>query len=145
MEQGLELDVEGLPFIDRQATGADSKLPGDWEPAALDASDVPMVLYTEPDKQPFFEKQLLPFLEKCGKQRRADLCFASRDKKSFQTFPEGQQRTERFLNESAGLLLVKETDYCYGPILLSRAAAGLALDAPDHLGWGWRFWLAGNR
>jgi hypothetical protein len=112
--------------------------------AALDASDVPLILYTEPDKQPFFEKQLIAFLEKCAKQRRADLCFAARDKKSFKTFPEGQQRTERFVNESAGLLLGKEADYCYGPILLSRAAAALAVDAPEHLGWGWRFWLAGR-
>ena len=111
--------------------------------AALDASDAPSILYTEPDKGLFFEKQLGPFLRQ-ARQQKADLCFAARDAKSFRTFPEGQGRAERFVNESAALLTGKQWDYCYGPILLSRAAAQRALEAPDHLGWGWRFWLLGR-
>jgi hypothetical protein len=109
--------------------------------AALDASDTPSILYTEPDKKPFFEKQLKAFLERARKERNPALCFAARDSRSLKTFPAGQQRAERFINESTQIFTGIEGDYCYGPILLSREAAALALEAPEHLGWGWRFWL----
>jgi hypothetical protein len=111
--------------------------------AALDASDAPWILYTEPDKAPFFEKPLRTFLAKCQEQRAA-LYLAARDQRSFSTFPEGQRRAEGFVNDSAGVILGKKADYCYGPMLLSRATAEVALDAPEDLGWGWRFWLFGR-
>ena len=112
--------------------------------AALDASDTPAILYTEPDKGPFFEKQVGRFLQQAREGKPVDLCFAARDTKSFRTFPQGQQRTESFVNESTAVITGNKADYCYGPILLSRAAAKRALEAPEHLGWGWRFWLLGR-
>jgi hypothetical protein len=112
--------------------------------AALDASDVPGILYTEPDKAPFFGEPLARFLHESRQLGSLPLCFAARDGASFATFPEGQQRTERFINESTSLICKSQADYCYGPILLSRAAATLALEAPEDLGWGWRFWLLGQ-
>lgn len=48
------------------------------------------------------------------------------------------------MNLASEILLRSEADYCYGPILLNRAAAALALAAPENLGWGWRFWLLGR-
>jgi hypothetical protein len=110
--------------------------------AALDASDSPAILYTEPDKLPFFTGPLRNFLERSGKS--VPITFASRDSRSFATFPEGQRRAENFMNESTAVLVGQKLDYCYGPILLSRGAAKLALGSPDHLGWGWRFWLLGR-
>src|SRR5204863_107260 len=35
-------------------------------------------------------------------------------------------------------------DYCYGPFLMTTDSAKVVLDAPDHLGWGWRFFLFGR-
>ncbi|HTG44476.1 MAG TPA: hypothetical protein VK633_08085 [Verrucomicrobiae bacterium] len=112
--------------------------------AALDASDAPFVLYTEPDKHPFFAEALHGFLRKAQAQPSSGLVFASRNPASFATFPSGQRKAEQMMNDAAALVARKAGDYCYGPILLSRAAASLAQEAPDHLGWGWRFWLLGK-
>jgi len=113
---------------------------------ALDASDTPHILYTEPDKLPFFESALPSFIKRAAIQPKTAMLFASRNARAFATFPKGQRRSEEFMNQATSIVLGKngKADYCYGPILLSRAAATLALDAPDHLGWGWRFWLLGR-
>jgi hypothetical protein len=112
--------------------------------AALDASDNPLILYTEPDKLPFFHGPIETFIARVKKGAPAALSFASRDSQSFATFPQGQQRVESFMNESTAVILGTKADYCYGPLLLSRAAARLVQEAPEHLGWGWRFWLLGR-
>jgi hypothetical protein len=106
--------------------------------AALKAWPARAILYTEPDKYPFFGKKLTHFISSAT---GADVMIAGRDEGSFRTFPGGQQWTEAFTNEAARLVLGNEGDYCYGPLLLSRKAAEIALDAPENLGWGWRFWL----
>ena len=96
------------------------------------------IVYTEPDKYPFFGERLAKFVSAV---RESDVSIASRDARSFRTFPKGQRWTEAFTNQAAELMLGKKGDYCYGPMLLSRRAAELALQAPEDLGWGWRFWL----
>ncbi len=94
---------------------------------ALKNPQTTFILYTEPDKYPFFGTPLSKF--------------ASRDNKSFCTFPKGQQWTEAFMNQAARLAFGgRARDYCYGPLLFSRRAAEFALEAPPDLGWGWRFW-----
>lgn len=99
----------------------------------------PFLLYTEPDKYPFFEGRLTEFVARVTKSPTLGVAIAARDERSFRTFPEGQQWSESFMNGVAELSLGLKTDYCYGPLLLSRRTAEMALDAPNELGWGWRF------
>lgn len=106
--------------------------------AALKMWPMNGILYTEPDKYLFFGARLNQFISAV---RQSDISIASRDSGSFRTFPKGQRWTEGFTNEAAELVLGIKGDYCYGPMLLSRRAAELALQAPEDLGWGWRFWL----
>ena len=44
------------------------------------------------------------------------------------------------MNEAFSWVADAKGDYCYGPLLLARRGAEMALDAPNDLGWGWRFW-----
>ncbi|MGZ8939254.1 MAG: hypothetical protein ACXW32_08595 [Limisphaerales bacterium] len=106
--------------------------------AALKMWPTKAILYTEPDKYPFFRDPLTRFVDAV---RQADVAIAARDARSFRTFSKGQQWTEAFTNEAAEISFGLKADYCYGPLLLSRRAAEMALEAPDELGWGWRFWL----
>ena len=101
----------------------------------------PFILYTEPDKTPFFEGKLTVFLQRSRPGAKPGLVFAARDAASFSTFPEGQRWGETVTNRAAGLLLRKKADFCYGPILLSREAAETTLQAPEELDWGWRIWI----
>jgi hypothetical protein len=98
------------------------------------------VLYTEPDKYPFFEGNLLEFVKAAKYTEKLGVVAAARDAKSFSTFPQGQFKCESFMNEAFSWIAKPKGDYCYGPLLLSRDAAKIALQAPDDLGWGWRFW-----
>ena len=102
--------------------------------------DCRAILYTEPDKSPFFEGRLLEFVKAAKSSEKMGVVAAARDEKSFRTFPEGQYRCEHFMNDAFSWIVKRRSDYCYGPLLLSRDAAKLALKSPDDLGWGWRFW-----
>jgi hypothetical protein len=108
---------------------------------ALRVHPASFVLYTEPDKAAFFSEHLVDFIHSIRIRPGLAMVLAARDSTSFRTFPKGQQWTEQLMNGAAQLLFGKDGDYCYGPILLSRDAAELALSAPEDLGWGWRFWL----
>ena len=109
--------------------------------AALENQQTTAILYTEPDKYPFFGAPLATFLNKARLPGKLGLAIAARNTKSFRTFPKGQQWTESFMNQAARLALGGPShDYCYGPLLLSPRAAEIALDSPPDLGWGWRFW-----
>ena len=100
----------------------------------------PAILYTEPDKYPFFEGPLSEFVSRVRVSPRFGIAVAARNAKSFRTFPEGQQRAEAFMNEAFSWITRQKSDYCYGPLLLTRRTAELALGSPNHLGFGWRFW-----
>ena len=98
------------------------------------------ILYTEPDKYPFFESRLLEFVQAAKFSPKTGVVSAARNEESFHTFPAGQYQCEHFMNEAFSWIVKRKSDYCYGPLLLGRDAAKLALKAPDDLGWGWRFW-----
>jgi hypothetical protein len=103
-------------------------------------ADKRAILYTEPDKYPFFEGRLFEFITTVPLRRKLGVIAAGRDAKSFRTFPIGQQQTEAFMNEAFSWIVGEKGDYCYGPLIFSRPAAEIALDSPNDLGWGWRFW-----
>ena len=108
---------------------------------ALRDQQVTAILYTEPDKYPFFGVPLWQFLKTARTSNNCGVAIAGRNPKSFRTFPKGQQWTESFMNQAGRLAFGGPLrDYCYGPLLLSRRAAEIALDSPLDLGWGWRFW-----
>lgn len=98
------------------------------------------ILYTEPDKYLFFEGRLIEFITAVRDTKRFGVAVAARSGKSFRTFPQGQYKAESFMNEAFSWIVSTKGDYCYGPLLLARRAAEMALDAPNDLGWGWRFW-----
>jgi hypothetical protein len=102
--------------------------------------DKRFILYTEPDKYPFFEGPMMRFIAKVRPAPRLAVALAARNTQSFRTFPKGQFTTESFMNEAFSWFVGEKGDYCYGPLLLSRRAAEMALESPDDLGWGWRFW-----
>jgi hypothetical protein len=104
----------------------------------------PFILYSEPDKLPFFEKGLSDFVKAIRPNENFGMAFASRNRRSFQTFPKGQQHAETAMNEFTELLIGRKSDYCYGPLLVSATHAELAQDSPNDLGWGWRFFLLGK-
>ena len=108
---------------------------------ALRNKQTTAILYTEPDKYPFFGAPFSKFLKSARASEKFGVAIAARDTKSFRTFPKGQQWTESFMNQAARLAFGGPLrDYCYGPLLLSRRAAEIALESPPNLGWGWRFW-----
>ena len=108
---------------------------------ALRDQQVTAILYTEPDKYPFFGAPLSQFLKTARTSNDFGVAIAGRNPKSFRTFPKGQQWTESFMNQAARIAFGGPLgDYGYGPLLLSRRAAEIALDSPPDLGWGWRFW-----
>lgn len=103
------------------------------------------ILYTEPDKYPFF-KAALNFVRKGKDESKVGVIVAARDRASFATFPEGQQCAETVANRATDLYLggKQRRDYCYGPLLMSKRAAEIALEAPQDLGWGWRLYVLGR-
>ena len=103
-------------------------------------ADKAAILYTEPDKYLFFEGRLLEFITAVRATKRFGVAVAARSEKSFRTFPKGQYEAESFMNEAFSWVVGAKGDYCYGPLLLARRGAEMALDAPNDLGWGWRFW-----
>lgn len=105
------------------------------------------VLYTEPDKYPFFGDALRKIARKALPKPNSGMVIAARNAISFATFPEGQRWAETIANRATDLQLRwkgRTRDYCYGPLLLSKRASEIALTAPDELGWGWRFYAMGR-
>ena len=74
--------------------------------AAVDAavsSGSEYVLYTESDKQEFFDAGLAAFLEQASSRlARPALVVAARSAASFETFPPVQRHTERTINDLCG-------------------------------------------
>lgn len=98
----------------------------------------PYILYTEPDKEPFFRGKLEEFVAKCSQARGPAVFVPDRDPKSFATFPAIQRLTESFTNRICQELLGVPGDITYGPLLLPRELLSSLKAAPDTLGWGWR-------
>ena len=96
------------------------------------------LLYTEPDKQFFFEHRLKDFLEAASNHPEAGVILASRSRESLLTFPPMQRYTEGVINHLCGELMGVPCDYSYGPFLLNRTLVPFVESLDPRLGWGWR-------
>ena len=108
---------------------------------AAAATNAPFILYTEPDKQTFFDTHLDGFVAAAVCDRDAGIVLAARSNEAFATFPAFQQRTERSFNELCGEVVGEQTDYLYGPFLLNAALVAELADVDASIGWGWRPFL----
>ena len=108
---------------------------------AAAATGAPFILYTEPDKQTFFDTHLDGFLAAAPRDRDVGIALAARSNAAFETFPAFQQRTERSFNELCGEIVGEQTDYLYGPFLLNAALVAELADLDASVGWGWRPFL----
>lgn len=109
--------------------------------AAAGTADVPFVLYTESDKQEFFERRLLRFLREAAVEADPGVVLAARSDAAFRTFPPSQQFTEGTINQLCGEFVGAPGDYSYGPFLVRRDLAAHVDRATTDLGWGWRHML----
>ena len=108
---------------------------------AAAATGAPFILYTEPDKQTFFDTHLEGFVDAARANRDAGIVLAARSNDEFATFPAFQQRTERSFNELCGGIVGEQTDYLYGPFLLNSTLVAELADVDASVGWGWRPFL----
>ena len=112
--------------------------------ASLDAAAAtgsPFILYTEPDKQTFFETHLDRFLAAAPRDSEVGVVLAARSSAAFATFPAFQQRAERSFNELCSDVIGERTDYLYGPFLLNSALVAELAAVDARVGWGWRPFL----
>ena len=108
----------------------------------ISKTEAEWILYTEPDKEHFFRTQVPALLQHIETSpQEVGLVLASRTEAALSTFPAGQRLTENLINAWTGQTLGSAGDYTYGPFLVRRSVARIALDSPDDLGWGWRFYL----
>lgn len=103
----------------------------------------PFILYTEPDKLPFFERSLASFVERVPADAALGTALAARSARSFATYPPFQQRTERAINDLCAHMIGQPGDYSYGPFVLNRLLVPLIEQIPDDLAWGWRHFTFG--
>jgi hypothetical protein len=108
---------------------------------AAAAVGAPFILYTEPDKQTFFDTHLDRFLAAAPRDPEVGIVLAARSSAAFATFPAFQQRTERSFNELCGAVVGEQTDYLYGPFLLNSTLVAELADVDGSVGWGWRPFL----
>ena len=99
-------------------------------------SGTPFVLYTEPDKEVFFDGLVQHFLRRVP--NNAGVVLASRSAESFNSFPRIQRFTEGIINDLCADFVGPVGDYSYGPFLVSRALLPVIARLPADLGWGWR-------
>jgi len=100
--------------------------------------DRPFILYTEPDKERFFEQQLAEFIRRAPGGRGTGVVVATRSDEALSTFPTMQRYTEGVINHLAGDVLGVAGDYSYGPFLIARDLVPPLLGLDSDLGWGWR-------
>ena len=108
---------------------------------AAHASGAAFVLYTEPDKQTFFEQKLEALLTRAPRGEGIGVVLAGRSSSSFGTYPGTQRYTEGTINHLCGAHLGAAGDYSYGPFLLHREMIPHADAAGPELGWGWRHFM----
>ncbi|MES2462108.1 MAG: hypothetical protein V4671_16100, partial [Armatimonadota bacterium] len=110
--------------------------------ASASESGCSYILYTEPDKQWFFENRLSAFLKFYSSQKTdVGIYVPARNPISFRTFPAGQQTPERLFNTLAAETLGAVQDYLYGPLLIRRDLIPYLEPIPADIGWGWRIFL----
>jgi hypothetical protein len=101
----------------------------------------PLIVYTEPDKQEFFEGPLAAFVERAADAARGGVVLAARSVSAFRTFPRRQRVTETTANALCRDVLGLDADYFYGPFVMTRDLAAHVTRTPLDVGWGWRPFL----
>jgi hypothetical protein len=101
------------------------------------------ILYTESDKKLFFKTQLQRFIAEASADESIGLFVAARTLESFRTFPGYQVYTETVANKLYAELFGQQGDFCYGPLLISRALVPSLKSIAVDIGWGWRFYVLG--
>lgn len=98
------------------------------------------ILYTESDKTLFFP-QVSIFLDESEKIIRQDpdfgLILAARSPESFVTYPPVQRYEEQKVNAQLTKLTGLDTDYTYGPRIISPDLIEHLQTLPKNVGWGW--------
>ena len=102
------------------------------------ANDAPFILYTEPDKEFFFNERLSTFLAGAPRSRDVGVVIPSRSSASFLTYPAMQQYTEGVANQLCADRIAGAGEYFYGPFLMNAALAREVERLDPRLGWGWR-------
>ena len=101
----------------------------------------PFVLYSEPDKERFFDESLRDFVRRAGESGdggELGVALAARSAGSFATYPPMQRYTEGVINDLCGAFVGRKGDYSYGPFIMSRALLPRIATLASDLGWGWR-------
>jgi hypothetical protein len=99
------------------------------------------ILYTESDKQLFFEHGLGEFLARAPTEGRVGVMVAARSPASFATYPASQQYTETVINQLVGQVIGEPGDFSYGPMLIHRALIPSLEFLTEDIGWGWRHYI----
>ena len=109
--------------------------------ASLDAAAAhrtSFVLYTEPDKEFFFEARLRDFIARARDDDEVGVVIAGRSAESFATFPPFQRLTESTINRLCAHYVDVAGDFSYGPFLMRRTLLPHLQHLPADAGWGWR-------
>ena len=101
------------------------------------AFERPWLLYTEPDKEAFFQRGLRDFIARAPLDDNVGIVIAGRSDESFATYPPMQRYTEGVANHLCESVIGASGDYFYGPFLFRRTLLP-ALGTMEGLGWGWR-------
>jgi hypothetical protein len=120
-------------------TGLVAQIKASFRTAAIRGSR--FILYTEPDKEFFFERRLADFVEAAGDHPDAGVILASRSPESLLTFPPMQRYTEGVINHLCGELIGVGCDYSYGPFLVNSTLLPFVEALEPTLGWGWRHFI----
>ena len=99
------------------------------------------ILYTEPDKEAFFQTGLPLLLESFQPANQFGIQLAARSAAGFASFPAFQQMTETTINNCCAEATGKRLDYTYGPFLLKRELVPYLNLLKEDVGWGWRPYL----
>jgi hypothetical protein len=102
--------------------------------------ETPFILYTEPDKEMFFD-QIADFVGQSDGSPDVGIVLAARSDESFRTFPPTQRYTESIVNHLCGEFVGTPGDYAYGPFIMNRALLPVVRSLQPTLGWGWRPFL----
>jgi hypothetical protein len=94
------------------------------------------ILYTESDKQLFFEHGLGKFLPHARSRSQIDVMVAARSTASVVTYPASQRYTETVINQLCGQVIGQHGDFSYGPMLIHQALIPSLEFLEEDIGWG---------
>ena len=129
--------LRGVTFVTPKHHGLISQVQASVESAHRTGRT--FILYTESDKNRFFDRALVDFVRRAP--HHAGIVLAARSEAGFKTFPPIQRLTESTANELCSTAIGATMDYFYGPFLMHRRLAAHVARAPLTLGWGWRPFL----